>query len=321
MNNHLTVHSNRTGLMDPIRHLADLEETVRGGPRMTMAVAAGEDPATIHAIIRAVTDGLIRAVLVGSTQKIEALINEADSAAVQDIKIINSDEETASAKIAVQLVHTGQADFLMKGLVGTSVFMKAILDKESGLIPPNGLLSHIAVMEVPSYPKLILFSDAAVILNPTMDEKVKILNYAIQVAHSLGIKMPKVALVSAVEKISFKLQSSIDAAVIKAMAERKQIEGAIVDGPLALDVALSEEHCRIKGLESPINGKADILIFPNIETANTFYKSLTVLAHGKSASVMVGGKAPAVITSRADSDDSKFYSIVLAARMTAHVGE
>jgi phosphate butyryltransferase len=307
--------------MDPIRHLAALEETVRGGPRMTMAVAAGEDPATIHAIVRAVTDGLIRAVLVGSKQKIEALIKETGAPSGHEIEIVDSDNESVSAKIAVQMVQARQADFLMKGLVGTSVFMKAILDKEAGLVPPEGLLSHIAVMEISSYPKLILFSDAAVILNPTMDEKVQILNYAIQLAHSLGIIMPKVALVSAVEKISFKLQSSIDAAVIKAMAERKQIEGAIVDGPLALDVALSAEHCRIKGLESPINGDADILIFPNIETANTFYKSLTVLAHGKSASVMVGGKAPAVITSRADSDDSKFYSIVLAARMAAHVGE
>ncbi|MFC1568857.1 phosphate acyltransferase [bacterium] len=307
--------------MEPIRHLAALEEAVRGGPTMTMVVAAGEDPATIHAISRAVVDGLIKGVLVGSKAKIESLINEHHPDLIKLIEIIPTDDETVSAKIAVQLVHEGQADFLMKGLVGTSLFMKAILDKQVGLVPPGGLLSHIAVMEVPSYPKLILFSDAAVLLNPSMDEKVKILNYAIQLAHSLNIEMPKVALISAVEKISFKLQSSIDAAVIKAMAERKQIEGAIVDGPLALDVALSAEHCRIKGLESPINGEADILIFPNIETANTFYKTLTLLSHGKSASVMVGGRAPAVITSRADDNDSKFYSIVLAARMAAHIGE
>ncbi len=307
--------------MKPIRHLAELEEAVKGGRRMTMAVAAGEDPATIHAITRAVRDGLIKAALVGSPEKIGKLIDINESGLSGMVTIAATSDETGSARKAVQLVREGQADFIMKGLVGTSIFMKAILDKQEGLVPPGALLSHIAVMEVPAYPKLILFSDAAVILSPTMDEKVQILNYTVQLARSLGIDLPKVALVSAVEKISFKLQSSIDAAVIKAMAERKQIEGAIVDGPLALDVALSEEHCRIKGLESPINGQADILIFPNIETANTFYKSLTVLAQGKSASVMVGGKVPAVITSRADSDDSKFYSIVLAARMTAHVGE
>ncbi|MBN2104783.1 phosphate butyryltransferase [bacterium] len=298
-----------------------LEEAVKGGPKMTMAVAAGEDPATIHAISRAITDGLIKGILVGSGSKIESLMKNDHPELIDKVVIIESEDETASAKLAVQLVHDKQADFLMKGLVGTSVFMKAILDKQMGLVPSGGLLSHIAVMEVPAYPKLILFSDAAILLTPTMDEKVKILNYAIQVAHSLSIDNPKVALVSAVEKISFKLQSSIDAAVIKAMAERKQIEGAIVDGPLALDVALSAERCQIKGLVSPINGEADILIFPNIETANTFYKTLTLLAQGKSASVMVGGKAPAVITSRADDDDSKFYSIVLAARMAAHIGE
>lgn len=307
--------------MKPIRHLAMLEEAVKGGPKMTMAVAAGEDPATIHAISRAITDGLIKGILVGSGSKIESLMKNDHPELIDKVVIIESEDETASAKLAVQLVHDKQADFLMKGLVGTSVFMKAILDKQMGLVPSGGLLSHIAVMEVPAYPKLILFSDAAILLTPTMDEKVKILNYAIQVAHSLSIDNPKVALVSAVEKISFKLQSSIDAAVIKAMAERKQIEGAIVDGPLALDVALSAERCQIKGLVSPINGEADILIFPNIETANTFYKTLTLLAQGKSASVMVGGKAPAVITSRADDDDSKFYSIVLAARMAAHIGE
>ena len=307
--------------MKPIRHLAALEEAVKGGPKMTMVVAAGEDPATIHAIARAVTGGLIHGILVGSKANIEKLLKTHHTELFGMIEIIPTEDEITSAKTAVQLVHDKQADFLMKGLVGTSVFMKAILDKQAGLVPPGGLLSHIAVMEVPSYPKLILFSDAAVLLNPSMDEKVKILNYAVQLAYSLSIELPKVALVSAVEKISFKLQSSIDAAVIKAMAERKQIEGAIVDGPLALDVALSAERCKIKGLESPINGEADILIFPNIETANTFYKTLTMLAHGKSASVMVGGKVPAVITSRADDNDSKYYSIVLAARMAAHVGE
>lgn len=307
--------------MEPIRHLNALEKAVRGGPRMTMAVAAGEDPVTIHAIARAVMDGLIKAILVGSKSMIEAVIKEECKELFDQIEIIPANDEIESAKLAVRLIHENKADLLMKGIVGTSTFMKAILDKQLGLVPPDGLLSHIAVMEVPSYPKLILFSDAAVLLNPNMDEKVKILNYAVQLAHSLGISLPKVALVSAVEKISFKLQSSIDAAVIKAMAERKQIEGAIVDGPLALDVALSAEHCKIKGLDSPIHGEADILIFPNIETANTFYKSLTLLAHGKTASVMVGGKVPAVITSRADDDDTKFYSIVLAARMAAHVSE
>ena len=304
--------------MKPITRLSELELAVKGGPRMTMAVAAGEDPVTIDAIARAVTDGLVRAILIGNREKIQQVVATQSSTFSEMIEIMASDSEEEAAALAVRMVNERRADFLMKGLVSTSTLIKAILNKESGLMPKHGLLSHVAVMEIATYPKLLLFSDPAVIPNPTMDEKVQILKYAIGVAHSLGNPLPKVALVSAVEKISFKLQSSIDAAVIKAMAERKQIEGAIVDGPLALDVALSAEHCRIKGLESPINGEADVLLFPNIETANTFYKTLTILANGTSASVIVGAKVPAVVASRGDDDDTKFYSIVLGARMASH---
>lgn len=304
--------------MKPITKLSELEEAVKGGPRMTMAVAAGEDPATIDAIARAVTEGLIRAILIGKQPQVEEIAKTHSRDFLGMIEIMHADTEQQAAELAVRMVNENRADFLMKGLVSTSTLIKAILNKEYGLMPRHGLLSHVAVMEVATYPKLILFSDPAVIPNPTMDEKVQILNYAIGIAHSLGIELPKAALVSAVEKISFKLQSSIDAAVIKAMAERKQIEGAIVDGPLALDVALSSYHCKIKGLESPINGEADILLFPNIETANTFYKTLTILAHGRSASVIVGAKAPAVVASRGDDDNTKFYSIVLGARMASH---
>jgi len=304
--------------MEPIRKLSMLEEAVKGGPRMTMAVAAGEDPATIHAIARGVLDGLIKVILVGARHKIREITHGYNPQLAEQVDIVHVEEESETVKIAVQLVHDKKADIVMKGLVSTDTFMRAVLDKEKGLLPKGGLLSHVAVMETPDYPKLLLVTDAAIIPNPTMDEKVQILNYAIEVAHSLGIEMPKAALVSAAEKINFKMQSSIDAAVIKAMAERKQIKGAIIDGPLALDVSLSKEHCRIKGLESPIDGEADILLFPNIETANTFYKSVTLLAHGKCASVLVGTTNPVVLSSRADDDDSKFYSIVLAARMASH---
>jgi phosphate butyryltransferase len=304
--------------MEPIRKLADLESAVKGGPRMTMAVAAGEDPATIQAVAKGVMDGLIKVVLVGKQDRIENVVSGHNKDFAKQIQILHVDDEKAVALAAVQLVHDGKADFVMKGLVSTDTFMKAVLDKECGLLPKGGLLSHVAVMQIPTYPKLLVVSDAAIIPNPSMDEKIQILNYDLDVAHSLGIPLPKAALVSAAEKINFKLQSSIDAAVIRAMAERKQITGGIVDGPLALDVALSKEHCRIKGLETPIDGEADILLFPNIETANTFYKSATILAHGTCASVVVGTLAPVVLSSRADDDDTKFYSIVMAARMASH---
>ncbi len=300
-----------------IRKLSELVNEVKGGPRMTLAVAAGEDPATIHAISRAALEGLIRVVLIGAQQRIEDLASGHNSEFAKMVKIMHVEDRNETAKVAIQMVHDGEADVVMKGLVRTSVFMKAILDKEHGLLPQGGLLSHAAVMEVPTYPKLLIVSDAAIIPNPDLDQKIQILKYTIAVANAIGIELPKAALISAAETVSFKVQSSVDAAVITAMAQRKQIKGAIVDGPLALDVSLSPEHCAIKGLESPINGEADILIFPNIETANTFYKATTLLAHGKTASVVVGTTAPVVLTSRADDDDSKFYSIVLAARLAA----
>jgi phosphate butyryltransferase len=303
--------------MQSIKKLEDLVLAVKKNPSMTLAVAAGEDPATIEAIAKCVEDDLLRVILIGSAEKVEAIAKSHSAEFAGEVEIMHSVDEKDAAQKAVQLVHDGKAGLLMKGLVSTATFMKAILDKEMGLVPPGGLLTHVAVMEVPSYPKLLIVSDAGIIPNPTMDEKVTILKHTIELAHQLGNANPKAALISAAEKINFRMQSSIDAAVIKAMAERKQILGAIVDGPLALDVSLSPEHCAIKGLESPIDGQADILIFPNIETANTFYKSVTLLAHGKSASIVMGSSAPIVLSSRADDDDTKFYSIVLAAHLAS----
>jgi len=303
--------------LNSISRLKELEEVVRGGPRMTLAVAVGEDPATIHAIAKSVTEGFIRAILVGSQSHIEELAGSHSPEFADQIEILHVADEIEAVTTAVRLVHEGRADLLMKGLVGTATLLKAVLDKQNGLVPPGGLLSHVAAMEVPAYPKLLLVSDAAIIPNPTMDDKVTILNHAIEVAHCIGIDNPKAALISAAEKINFRMQSSIDAAVIKAMADRRQIVGAIVDGPLALDVSISRAHCRIKKLESPIDGEADILIFPNIETANTFYKSVTLLAGGRCAAIVMGSSAPIVLSSRADDDDTKFYSIILAALMAA----
>jgi len=302
-------------LQKPIKNLRDLVAAVKEEPTRTVAVASGENPDTILAIAHAVKENVIKAILVGDEKEIlrVAKENKVDSSL---FKITHATNEKEAALIAVKLVHDKQADMLMKGLVKTSIFMRAILDKETGLLPKGGLLSHVALMEIPTYPKLLIVSDAAIIPNPDLTAKVKILEYAIEVAHAIGEVMPKAALVSAIETISFEMQSSVDAAVITAMTQRKQIQGAIVDGPLALDVSLSPEHCKIKELDSPINGEADILIFPNIETANTFYKCVTLLAHGKVASIVVGTTAPVVLTSRTDDDDSKFYSIILAAKLS-----
>ncbi len=300
--------------MNPILKLTDLLQTVKTDATPRVAVAAGEDPDTIEAISRAVRENVVKAILVGDEQAIRRVAkeNNVDDGLFEIVNVPGEEEATAHA---VSLVKNKQAEMLMKGRVKTPIYMKFVLDKEKGLLPKGGLLSHVALMEIPAYPKLLIVTDAAIIPEPDLDEKVKILNYAIEVAQALGNDLPKAALVSANETISFKVQSSVDAAVITAMAQRKQIQGAIVDGPLALDVSLSKEHVRIKGLESPINGEADILIFPNIETANTFYKCATLLAKGTAASMVVGTTAPVILTSRADNDETKFYSIVLGARV------
>ena len=302
--------------MEPIVKLQDLLITVKGEPTRSIAVAAGQDPDTILAVAKAVEEDVIKAVLVGDEK---AILQVAEEKGVSSslFDIVPAEDEESAALIAVRLVREKKADMLMKGLVKTATYMKAVLDKERGLLPQGGLISHIALMEIPAYPKLLIVSDAAIIPAPDLAQKIQILNYAVEVANAIGNELPKVALVSATETISFNVQSSVDAAVITAMTQRKQIKGAIVDGPLALDVSISPAHCLIKELVSPINGEADILIFPNIETANTFYKSTILLARGTAASMLVGTNAPVVLTSRADDDDSKFYSIVLAAKMAA----
>ncbi len=302
--------------MAPPKKLEDLLALVKGDKTPTVAVAAGHNPDTIRAIERAIKEDVVKAILVGDRDEILKVIkkNRMDPDLFQ-IHPVTGDEQAALE--AVRLVRDNHADMLMKGLVKTPLFMRAILDKTHGLVTKRSLLSHVAVMEAPAYSKLLIIADAAIIPDPNLDQKVQILKYTIEVARAIGIELPKAALVSATETISSKVQSSVDAAVISAMAQRKQIQGAIVDGPLALDVCISPKHCEIKGLDSPINGEADILIFPNIETANTFYKCTTLLAHGTAAAIVVGTRAPIVLTSRADDDESKFYSIVLAARMAA----
>jgi len=300
--------------MKHIKKLTDLVDAVKERETKTVAVAAGQDPDTILAIARAVKYGVINAILVGD----EKLINKVASDKDIDLnlfKIINETDTKLAANKAVELVNSGDANLVMKGLVKTGDYLKAIFNKNGGLMLPGRLLSHVAVMEFPVYHKLLITSDAAILPNPDLDQKIKMLISAIDVAHALGVEMPKAALIAAAETVSPKMPSTMDAAVISSMNRRKQIRGAIVDGPLALDVALSPKKCEIKGLDSPVKGEADILIFSNIEAANTFYKSATLLSQGVTAAIVAGTKAPVILTSRADEEESKYYSIALGAIM------
>jgi len=300
--------------MEPIRTLNQLVEHVKGKETMTLAVANGQDPHTIEAVHRGVREGLVKAKLVGDRDKILELSKEKGiNSSIFEIVDIKEPEE--AGRVARDMVKRGEAEVLMKGLLSSDVYMRLILNKEKGLLPPGRVLSHIAVMETSAYPKLLFVTDVAVIPKPDLKQKITMLNYAIDVAHKFGIDNPKAAIIAATEKVSNRMEATIDAAIIAKMADRKQVRGAIVDGPLALDVAVSKEACNIKGLKSPVGGDADILVFPNIEASNVFFKSITKFAHGNLAAMVTGATAPCILTSRADTEDSKFYSMALAALM------
>lgn len=298
-----------------ITHFDELVEQVRraGGKKIAVAMADEED--ALRAVVYAREQGLADPLLVGEQRAI-ARAAEESGIRLDGIAIEPAEGETGAVGRAVGLIREGRADVLMKGRCSTAAFLKAILDKEHGL-RGAGLLSHLAAFEVPSYPKLILMSDAAMNIYPDLPTKVAIVQNTIAAAHKLGIARPKVALIAAVEKVNPDgMPCTVDAAVIAKMAERGQIGEAVVDGPLAVDNALSAKSCEVKGIASPVGGEADILIMPTIEVGNCFYKTLTVLAGARCAGILVGARAPVVLSSRADSDETKFLSIALALKVS-----
>ncbi len=295
-----------------IKRLNEMLDVIRGREKKRLVVAAGEDPHTIEAVARAHKEGIVDVTLVGNPEKIAEVAKE-HNVDTSQFEIVEEKDPKKAAKVAVRLIREGKGDALMKGLVDTATYMRAILNKEEGLLKEKKVLSHVTVVEFPLHHKLLIVSDVAVIIHPTLEQKIEMIKYTIEVANALGIENPKIAIISAVEKVNPKMPSTIDAALLKVMGERGQIKGAIIDGPLALDIAVSKECLDIKGLKSPVDGDADILIFPDIVTGNVFFKTATQLAGGKIAAVVTGTDVPCVLTSRADDEDSKFYSIALAA--------
>lgn len=300
--------------MEPIRSLKELEKLVKAKTTPTMSVAFAQDEDTLMAVERAVTEKIVNAILIGD----KALIIEKCKAlniSPDIFEIVDEPNEKKSGDLAVKLIVDKKADLLMKGLISTPYFLKSILNKDFDLIPKGALLSHTSLIEVPTLDRLLIVSDVAMIPEPTLSDKVQMINYNIKIAGKIGIENPKVAIIAANEKVSDKMPATMDAAIISKMADRKQIKGGIIEGPLALDVALSPKACEIKGLKSPVKGDADILIFPNIDTGNVFFKTCTILANGTLAGVITGAPFPAILVSRADSEDSKYYSIVLGAAL------
>jgi phosphate butyryltransferase len=227
-------------------------------------------------------------------------------------KVIHQPDDMLAASCAVEMVRNKEGDILMKGLISTDKFIKAILDKEKGLMESGSILSHVTVIQNPNYHKLMIVSDVAVLPQPDLGQKVQLIRYLVKTANFLGITIPKVAVIAPSEQLLIQLESSRDAALLAKMGERGQITGCIIDGPLALDIAIDRESAEIKGIQGEVAGDADCLLFPNLDTGNVFYKTNMKLANAESAAILVGAKVPVVLTSRGDSTLTKQYSIALA---------
>lgn len=296
-----------------LKNLESLVQIAKDKETRRLAVAAAGDKPVLEAVQSAMNNDIVVPILVGDKARIEAVAKEINFD-LNGIEIHDVANPAAAAKKAVSLIKEGNADILMKGHVSTGPLLKAVLDKENGL-RKGGLLSHIAFYESPYYHKLIGVTDAAMNVAPEFQEKVHILNNAVEAFHKLGIKEPKVAVIGAVETVNPKMEATVHAAMLTMMNRRKQIKGCMVDGPLAIDNAVSKEAAIHKGIESEVAGDADILLAPDINAGNILYKSIGFLGGGLSAAVLMGAQVPVVLTSRSDSDKSKMLSIALAAAM------
>ncbi|MCE4565249.1 phosphate butyryltransferase [Maribellus sp. CM-23] len=294
-----------------IRNFEDLIKAVQKQEARRVVAVNGIDENTLEAMQDAVQLGFVKPIVTGDRETIEKSCSKL-GIDVSSYEIIHaSDLQEATAK-AVELIHEGKADILMKGLISTDKFMRVLLRKEYNLIPSKGMLSHIAVVSNPNYHKLLLFSDAAVLPYPDLKQKLLITNYLICAARAMGIEKPKVAVIAPTEQIIISIPSCMDGATIAKMSEHGQIEHGMVDGPMALDVAINSDAAAIKGFTSPVAGDADCLLFPNIDAANVFYKTNSKLAKAEMSGIIAGAKVPVVVSSRGDSRKTKLNSVALA---------
>ena len=303
----------------PIRNFEQLLQAARDvarhhGPR-TIAIAAAAQREIVLAAVQAWQEGLASSILVGN-QRLIAEIAADEGVELAGLRVVDEPDSLAAAARAALMVGRGEADFLMKGGIETAHLMRAGLSQEAGL-RTGRLLSHVAVFQMPGYHRLILLSDAGVVVAPTLPQKVEIIRNAVAVAHDLGLAQPKVALLAATEAVHLKIKATVEAAILSKMADRQQITGCVVDGPLAVDTAMSAEAARLKGLVSPVAGRADILVVPDIEAGNVLAKTMEYFAGGIMAGVVIGARSPFVVVSRSDPEVSKLVSMALAVLMTA----
>lgn len=276
-----------------------------------VAVVAAQDEHTLEAVFKARKDQLVEPILIGNKEvilKIIAKLNEP----IEDAMVVNTSSDLESAEKAVQMVHGGKVDVIMKGKIQTADLLKAVVNKESGL-RTGKLISHLVIHEMPNYHKLLAMTDGGMMMYPNLEEKKQIIENAVSVFHTLGYENPKVAVLAAVEKVNPKMPETVDADLLKKMNQKGEILGCVVEGPISYDLMISKESAEIKGYHSEVTGETDILIVPNITVGNILGKSLVYSANAKMAGIVVGAKVPIILTSRGSSSEEKYFSIVFSA--------
>lgn len=296
-----------------IQKLEQLEMLIKGKPKGRIVIVAAHDDNVLASIKEVYDKGYVEPILIGDKEKIYNIAEEV-GLDISKMTIIKELDDTQAAKIAVNMINNKEADILMKGYLHTAELLKVVLDKEKGLRTKN-VISHVGVFEVAPYGKLLMVTDAGINISPDLKQKAEIIQNAVNLAIKIGICKPKVAVLSAIEVVNPSMQSTIDAAALSKMAQRGQIVNCYVDGPLGMDNAINLEAAKHKKIESEVAGDADILMAPDIESANILVKAFTFLYNSKTCSVLTGTKVPIVVTSRADDSSTKYYSIILSLAM------
>ena len=285
-----------------LRHLEELKELLVDRPTRRMVLAAAQDQNSLASAIMAARDGFIEPILVGDKEAVQKIASD-HNLDLAGVRMIHEPDTEMAVEIAVKMVRSNQADILMKGKVGTSSVLRA-------------LPSHFVRFEVEAYHKLIAVTDVAMNIATKLQDKISIVNNSVACLNKLGIEMPKVAVLGAVEMVSENMQATLDAALLSKMNQRDQIKNCLIDGPLAFDNAISLESANHKGIKSDVAGDTDLLLMPDIEVGNVLYKSLVFFAHSGLAAMLLCATAPIVLTSRSDSNQAKYYSILLAAAIS-----
>lgn len=297
-----------------ITKLEQMYAVLQGSEKKNLVAVWANDSHTISAVSQAIDLGIINGILVGDTNEIAKVCAEEK---IDKLKftLIHAETDTTAASLAVQQITEGRGDILMKGLISTDKYMRAILNRDAGLLQPKSILSHVTVIENAHYHKLLIVGDVAIIPKPDLMQKAAIASYLIATAKALGLKKPKLAVISASEQILPALESSIEAAILAKMGDRGQIKGAVVDGPLSLDAAIDKESALIKGIGGEVAGDADCLLFPNLDAGNVFYKMNSKMSIAQMGAFVAGAKVPCVLSSRGDTTQTKLNSIALCAML------